>query len=70
MNLDLKQMSREEKLKAMPALGEDLARDDDSVESPAWHEHALRETEQRVEAGLEQSRDWEEAKKDLRKRTA
>jgi hypothetical protein len=70
MNLDLKQMSREEKLKAMHTLWEDLAREDDSIESPAWHEHALRETEQRVEAGLEHSRDWEEAKKGLRKRMA
>jgi len=70
MNLDLKQMSREDKLRAMHSLWEDLARDDDSIESPAWHEQALRETEQRVEAEAEHGRDWEEAKKDLRKRMA
>ena len=68
MNLDLKQMSREEKFKAMHALWEDLARDGDSLESPAWHEHALRETEQRVKAGVEGIADWEEAKRELRKR--
>ena len=35
MSLDLKQMSREEKFKAMHVLWEDLARDGDSLESPA-----------------------------------
>ena len=67
-NIDLQQMSREEKLKAMHALWEDLARDEGAVESPAWHEEALRETEQRVAAGAELARDWEEAKNELRRR--
>jgi hypothetical protein len=61
-------MSREEKLKAMHALWEDLARDEGSLESPLWHGDALRETEKRVHSGAEQVRDWDEAKAELRRR--
>ncbi len=50
--MDLKQMSREEKLKAMHALWEDLARDEDADESPEWHGQALRETEERMRSTL------------------
>ncbi|MGE4181446.1 MAG: addiction module protein [Limisphaerales bacterium] len=38
MKLDLLQMSRDEKIRAMHELWEDLARDDQAVQSPAWHE--------------------------------
>jgi len=69
MNLDLQQMSREQKLQAMHLLWEDLAQDADSIESPSWHGDALRETEERVRTGTERSRDWEEAKQELRKPT-
>lgn len=61
-------MSREEKLKVMHALWEDLARDEDAVESPEWHGDVLRETEERVRSGVEQARDWDEAKAELRNR--
>jgi hypothetical protein len=62
------QMSRLEKLSAMEALWEDLSRDEKALESPAWHEDALRETERRVAAGEEKPLDWEAAKKELRQR--
>ena len=66
--IDMQRMSREEKLKVMHALWEDLARDEDAVESPAWHGDALRETEERVRSGAEQVLDWDEAKAELRRR--
>lgn len=66
--IDLKQMSREEKLKVMHALWEDLARDDQTVESPDWHGEVLRETEERVCAGAERIHEWEPAKAELRRR--
>lgn len=66
--IDLQQMSREEKLKVMHALWEDLARDDDAVEAPEWHGEVLRETEERVRSGFEHVRDWDEAKAELRRR--
>ena len=68
MGLDLEQMSREEKLKAMHQLWEDLARDEVAMESPAWHADALREVGERMHQGVERVHDWEDAKKELRKR--
>jgi len=66
--IDMQRMSREEKLKMMHALWEDLARDGDAVESPAWHGNVLRETEDRVRSGAEQVLNWDEAKAELRRR--
>ena len=66
--LEIKQMSREEKLRIMEALWEDLSSEDQLIQSPAWHESLLQETEQRVQAGQEKIHDWKEAKKELRKR--
>ncbi len=67
--LDLQQMTRDEKLRVMHTLWEDLARDEDAVESPQWHSDALRETERRVHDGVEHAHDWEDAKKRLRARS-
>ena len=64
----IKQLSRQEKLQVMEALWEDLSQEDHSVESPAWHESQLKETEQKVQAGTEDILDWSAAKKELRKR--
>ena len=66
--LEIKQMSREEKLRIMEALWEDLSSEDQSIQSPAWHESLLQETEQRVQAGQEKILDWKDPKKELRKR--
>lgn len=68
IELQLDKLSREEKLGIMEALWLDLSRDSSRLESPAWHEEALRETEARAAAGLEKSMDWETAKRELRKR--
>ncbi len=66
--LEIKQMSCEEKLRVMEALLEDLSSEDQSVQSPAWHEPLLQETEQRVETGQEKILVWKEAKKEMRNR--
>jgi hypothetical protein len=66
--LAIKQMSREEKLRAMEELWESLSEDGTRLESPAWHDDVLRETEQRYEAGEEQPIDWATAKQELRDR--
>jgi hypothetical protein len=50
----------------MEALWQDLSRNADQFESPAWHGDVLREREQRVEEGKEAYIDWEAARKDLR----
>ena len=52
----------------MESLWVDLNQAGEEVESPAWHEAVLRETERRVAAGEEEMLDWEEAKRRLRGR--
>jgi len=66
--LQVEQMSRTEKLQVMEAIWTALSATDDDVESPAWHAHALRETEARFSRGEERMEDWDTAKRELRKR--
>jgi hypothetical protein len=61
-------MSREEKLRMLEAIWADLSKDEADVESPAWHEAALKETEAREAAGKERIEEWQTAKRELRKR--
>lgn len=68
--LDIQNMSRAEKLRAMESIWNALSQSESEVESPAWHEHALKETEARVAAGQERIADWQTAKQELRKRFA
>lgn len=65
---EIKNLSREDKLRVMEAIWEDLSKESDQVESPEWHRQALKETEQRLKSGEEKMIDWPAAKKELRKR--
>jgi hypothetical protein len=67
-NIEIGQLSREEKLRIMEAIWEDLSKDADQVESPDWHREALDETDRRRESGQERVVDWSKAKEGLRKR--
>jgi len=66
--IEIGHLSREEKLRIMEAIWEDLSREDEQVESPEWHREALEETDRRLKSGQESIVDWQEAKKKLRKR--
>jgi putative addiction module component (TIGR02574 family) len=65
---ELRKLPPSEKLKIIEALWGDLAANEDSFDSPAWHEEELRKTESEYAAGRVEVMDWEEAKKELRKR--
>lgn len=65
---ELRKLPRSERLKIVETLWSELVADDDSFESPAWHEEELRRTEADLAAGRIKERDWEEAKKELLKR--
>ncbi len=66
--IDIAEMPVSEKLKLMEALWDSLsARTDGSLESPAWHEAALRQAEDDVAAGTVRFVDWAEAKEQLRR---
>jgi len=67
-SLAIKQMSRDEKLRAMEELWELLTGEESRFESPDWHDKALQETAARRKAGEEQPIDWAAAKQELRKR--
>jgi putative addiction module component (TIGR02574 family) len=66
---ELRKLSPTEKLKIIEALWSDLAADEESFASPAWHEDALRQTEAEFAAGRIEALAWEGAKKELRKRS-
>jgi hypothetical protein len=68
--LPLRKMSRDEKLRAMEALWADLSKDEDRLESPAWHAQALREAERAVKSGKAKFSDWDEAKKRISRKAA
>jgi putative addiction module component (TIGR02574 family) len=64
--IEIKDLSREEKLRMMEALWESLLSDGMPLESPEWHKKELQETEDRLNKGQERILDWQEAKKELR----
>ncbi len=65
---EIKQLSRADKLKIMEALWKDLSGDEEKYDSPSWHEDVLKETENRMNNGIEEVVDWDIAKKNLRKK--
>ena len=65
---ELRKLPPTEKLKIIEALWSDLADDEELFASPAWHEGALRQTEAESAAGRIEALDWEDAKKELRRR--
>ena len=67
--LAIDKMSWAEKLRTMEELWDALSREESRLPSPAWHEQALKDTQQRYEAGLETPVDWATAKKELRRRS-
>lgn len=65
---ELRKLPPDEKLKLIEILWSDLAANDKSFPSPAWHDEELRKTEAEFAAGRVEAVDWEEGKKELRRR--
>ena len=65
---DIAAMPVAEKLKLMEALWDSLcAQTDNNVESPEWHQAALKQAEDDLAAGTARFVDWAEAKEGLRR---
>ena len=64
----IEKMSLVEKLSMMEALWENLSQDESQVESPEWHESALREAELLVKSGKAKFSSWETAKARVRRK--
>jgi hypothetical protein len=62
------QLPKEEKLMLMEALWEDLSRDGEDFESPAWHGEVLREREKALQAGEDRFLTVDEARAELKSR--
>ena len=50
--LNLKQMSRPEKVRLMEQIWQDLSADEQEVESPSWHGEIIAERTAKVEEGM------------------
>jgi hypothetical protein len=70
VELQIAEMTLEEKLRAMEALWNDLCRREESVPVPQWHKDILDERERLIEQGKAQFIDWETAKKRISERTS
>jgi hypothetical protein len=66
MNLNLEEMTTEEKLQTMEILWDDICRIIPDFSSPSWHEDVLKDREQRILDGKDKFVDWDQAKKDIR----
>ncbi len=69
-SLPLSEISVEEKLQALEEIWEDLSRNSDLLEIPAWHEEVLIERERQLTAGEASFMDWEQAKAHIRRRVS
>jgi len=65
MNLNLKEMSIEEKIQAMEMLWEDFCKEQPDFQSPVWHQDILFEREKRLKQGKDKFIDWKQAKKEI-----
>ena len=65
--VDIEQMPRQEKPRLMELLWAEPSREESELDSPPWHDTALRETAQRLARGEEQVLDRAQAKAALRK---
>jgi hypothetical protein len=70
VELQIAEMTLEEKLRAMEALWDDLCRREEAVPVPQWHKDLLDERERLVEQGKARFLEWETAKKRISERTS
>ncbi len=65
MNVNVHDMTIEEKLRTMEMLWDAICRNVPEFPSLVWHQQLLQEREQRVREGKERFVDWEQAKREI-----
>jgi hypothetical protein len=65
-DLDMKKMSKVEKLRLLEALWTDLSVEEHEIVSPHWHQEALLEAERLHAEGQSKFSDWNDAKQRVR----
>lgn len=68
--LQIDQMTLEEKLRIMEAIWDDLRTRADGVPTPQWHKDLLDERERLIETGEAQFDDWDAARKRITEQTS
>ena len=68
-DLSISQLSFAQKLNLMETLWDELTREEQTLESPAWHEDILKDREKALAAGKAFISDWEEAKYRIKRNT-
>jgi len=67
VDLPLAKLTLAQKLDLIETLWDDIIKDEKALESPSWHEEILRDRQKALEAGKASVRDWDEAKKRIRR---
>jgi hypothetical protein len=62
VELPLSKLTLAQKLDLMEAIWDDVAKHEETLESPSWHEEVLKERERALGGGKAIVSDWEEAK--------
>jgi putative addiction module component (TIGR02574 family) len=70
VDLPVSRLSLSQKLDLMEILWTDLARNEEKLESPAWHRTILEDRERAFRAGKVTVSDWEQAKKRIKKKVS
>ena len=65
MEINIKEMTIEQKIQAMELLWDDFCRNKPDFQSPAWHEEILKERQNNLKEGKDSFIDWNQAKKDI-----
>ncbi|MGI9065460.1 MAG: addiction module protein [Pyrinomonadaceae bacterium] len=68
--LQIDQMTLEEKLRIMEAIWDDLRTRAEGVPTPQWHKDLLDERERLIETGKAQFDDWDAARKRITEQTS
>jgi hypothetical protein len=68
MNINIEEMTIEEKIQTMEMLWDDLCKKETVMQIPAWHKDILYERERRLKEGKDKFIDWNVAKKELLER--
>ncbi|MHB9029539.1 MAG: addiction module protein [Candidatus Latescibacterota bacterium] len=69
-NWEISQLTLPQKLDLLEAIWENLSQDENTLESPDWHEKILRDREKAVSDGRAAISDWEEAKERIRRKVS
>jgi putative addiction module component (TIGR02574 family) len=67
VDLPLSELTLAQKLDLMEAIWDDLAKHEEKLESPYWHEQVLKDREEAIEAGKATVSDWAEAKERIKR---